>query len=106
MKNQSIDCVKRGHDKVICRFDELPNAILKEFLEKEADKIQGEIFYEHEVIKVEQLDNGVRVTTGNGKDFTTDSLICTFSVGILMHKAVLKFLGNSFLKRNGMSLKS
>lgn len=79
-------CRKEGHDTVICRFDELPNAILKEFLEKQADKIPGEILYEHEVIKVEQLDNGVRVTTGNGKDFTTDSLICTFSVGILMHK--------------------
>lgn len=79
-------CRKEGHDTVICRFDALPNAIVKEFLEKAADIIPGKILYEHEVIKVEQLDNGVRVTTGNGKDFTADSLICTFSVGILMHK--------------------
>ena len=37
-------CKKEGTDKLIFLFDDLPNAILKEFLEKEADKIQGEIF--------------------------------------------------------------
>ncbi|OQZ00989.1 MAG: hypothetical protein B6D35_04530 [Candidatus Brocadia sp. UTAMX2] len=90
-------CRNTGNDKVICRFDELPNAILQEFVKKEPGKIQGQILYEHEVIKVEKWDTGVRITAGNGKDFTADSLLCTFSVGILMHKGS-KIFGQFFPK--------
>jgi len=67
-------------------FDQLPKVILKEFQREEPGKTKGDMLYEHEVIKVEKSGNGVKVTTKNGKEFTANSAICTFSIGMLLHK--------------------
>ena len=75
-----------GPNEERCGFDRLPKAILKEYEREEPGRIKGEIHYEHEVMNVEKSGNGVKVKTKNGMEFTADSAICTFSVGMLFHK--------------------
>lgn len=75
-----------GPDKQRCGFDQLPKAILKEFEREVPGKKKGQILYEHEVTTVEKSGKGIKIKTRNGMEFTADAAICTFSVGMLMHK--------------------
>lgn len=80
-----------GPDKQRCGFDRLPKAILKEFEQEEPGKRKGNILYEHEVTGVEKIGKGIRIKTRNGMELTADSAICTFSVGMLLHKGTQIF---------------
>lgn len=85
----------KGSNNESCGFDQLPKAILKEFEQEEPGKTKGEILYNHEVTKVEKFEKGVKVTTRDGKEFTAGSAICTFSIGMLLHKGA-KIFGQFF----------
>lgn len=75
-----------GPNNQRCGFDQLPKAILKEYEQEEPGKIKGKILYEQEVTTVEKFGKGIKVKTRNGMEFTADTAICTFSVGMLLHK--------------------
>ena len=75
--------------------DQLPKAILMEFQRKNQVKQKARVLCEHEVVKIEKSGNGVKVTTKNGKEFTANSAVCTFSIGMLLHKGS-RILGQFF----------
>ncbi len=84
-----------------CGYDELPKAILRQFLDSESTLPEGTFQHHHVVRRVEPLDNGaIKVTAKNTEtedevEFTADSAICTFSVGVLLHKGH-RIFGDSF----------
>ncbi|NUO07306.1 MAG: FAD-dependent oxidoreductase [Candidatus Brocadia sp.] len=84
-----------GPNKEFFGYDQLPKAILKEFERDEPGKTRGETLYNHEVVRVEKFEKWIKVKTANGKEFTANAAICTFSLGMLLHKGA-KIFGQFF----------